>query len=92
MRAVAIEAKYREDGIVLDVAAYDILRRENSAVRCCFGLIGYMLGEDLPDAVYEHPTFQQLHFAAVDMVTWSNVGLTFILCISLLLIVSIVLL
>ncbi|KAJ3551248.1 hypothetical protein NM688_g4813 [Phlebia brevispora] len=72
VRAVEIEAKYREEGTVLDSKSYDILRRENSATRCCLELIGYMTGAHLPDVIFEHPTFQKMHFAATDMVTWSN--------------------
>ena len=72
--AVSTEAKYRTDNVVLNSAAYDVIRRENSAVRCCFGLIGCMLKLDLPDAVFEHPLFHRMHLAAVDMVTWANVS------------------
>lgn len=68
------EADYREDGTVLDVDAYDTLRRENSAVRYCFGLFGYILGVDLPDTIFYHPVMFRMHLAAVDMVTWSNVS------------------
>ena len=69
-----VEADLREQNIVLDVTSYDHLRRENSAVRYCLGLIGYLLNCDLPDEIFEHPVFMRMHLAAVDMVTWSNVG------------------
>ncbi|KAI0661547.1 terpenoid synthase [Cubamyces menziesii] len=72
IEAVAKEAELRERGEVLDLASYQILRRENSAVRFCFGLAGYALGIDLPDEVVEHPTFMAMHLATVDMVCWSN--------------------
>ena len=72
-----MEAQLREQSIVLDVQAYDKLRRENSAVRFCFGLFGYMLNLDLPDDVFEHPVFMRMHLAATDMVTWANVGSIF---------------
>jgi hypothetical protein len=49
------------------------LRRENSAVRCCFTFIEYNLGIELPDAVFDNPIFQSVYFAAVDMVCWTNV-------------------
>ena len=68
------EAELRENNVVLDLASYDPLRRENSAVRYCFGLFGYVLGLDLPHEIFEHPVFMEMHLAAVDMVTWSNVS------------------
>ena len=51
-----------------------MLRRENSAVRFCFGMFGFTLGLDLPDEIFEHPIMMRLHLAAVDMVCWSNVS------------------
>ena len=75
VNSVAKEAELREGNIVLDLAAYDPLRRENSAVRSAFGLFGYVLGLELPDEIFHHPVFSEMHFAAVDMVTWSNVGI-----------------
>ncbi|OBZ72724.1 Linoleate 10R-lipoxygenase COP4 [Grifola frondosa] len=72
VEAFAKEAELRESGQVLDLESYQILRRENSAVRFCFGLFGYVLGIDLPDEVVEHPAFVTMHLATVDMVCWSN--------------------
>lgn len=72
--AVGKEAELRENDLVLDVDSFQILRRENSAVRFCFGLFGYVLGLDLPDEIYEHPVMMSMHLAAVDMVCWSNVS------------------
>ncbi|EIW57365.1 terpenoid synthase [Trametes versicolor FP-101664 SS1] len=72
IEAVAVEADLRERGEVLDLEAYQTLRRENSAVRFCFGLAGYALGIDLPDEVVEHPAFMAMHLSTVDMVCWSN--------------------
>ncbi|CAL1716774.1 unnamed protein product [Somion occarium] len=66
------EAEYRELGVVLDMASYEVLRRENSAVRFFFGLFGYVLGLDLPDEVFHHPVMMEMHLAAVDTVCWSN--------------------
>ncbi|KAI0091347.1 terpenoid synthase [Irpex rosettiformis] len=68
----SVEAELREKDVVLDLVAYDKLRRENSAVRYCFELFGCMLNLDLPDEIFEHPVFMRMHLAAVDMVTWSN--------------------
>lgn len=75
MNALAVEAQLRERGEVLDLDSYTVLRRENSAVRFCFGLFGFVLGHDLPDDIFEHPVFMRMHLAAVDMVCWSNVSL-----------------
>lgn len=78
------EAELREKNIVLDLKSYDPLRRENSAVRYCFGLFGYVLGLDLPDEIFEHPAFVEMHLAAVDMVTWSNVRIICVLRLQML--------
>ncbi|TFY78722.1 hypothetical protein EWM64_g5292 [Hericium alpestre] len=69
---VVEEAGLRERGDVLDLESYLVLRRENSAVRLCFGLIPYVLGIDLPEEVYEDPGLQRIYFAGVDMVCWAN--------------------
>ena len=74
--AFSLEAELREKDVVLNRITYDSLRRENSAVRTCFGLISYVLGQELPDDVYEHPVFVDMHLAAVDMVSWSNVSVS----------------
>lgn len=70
---MAREAEYRERGEVLDMESFKHLRRENSAIRLCFGLFEYSLGIDLPDEVFENPTFERLYWAAADMVCWANV-------------------
>ncbi|KAI9000522.1 terpenoid synthase [Trametes punicea] len=70
--AVAQEAEYRERGQVLDVASFQRLRRENSAIRLCFGLFEYALGIDLPDRIFQDEHFMTLYWAAADMVCWSN--------------------
>ncbi|KAJ3553938.1 hypothetical protein NM688_g3357 [Phlebia brevispora] len=72
VEAVAQEAELRERGEVLDMAAFETLRRENSAIRLCFGLFEFALGIDLPDEVFENPAFMNLYWAAADMVCWSN--------------------
>ncbi|EIN03697.1 terpenoid synthase [Punctularia strigosozonata HHB-11173 SS5] len=72
IEAVSREAEYREHGLVLDVEAFTNLRRENSAIRLCFGLFEAVLGIDLPDYVFEDATFMSLYWAAADMVCWSN--------------------
>ncbi|KAG1821857.1 isoprenoid synthase domain-containing protein [Suillus subaureus] len=71
-KAVAQEAELREAGGVLDLINFVPLRRENSAVRCCFAFIEYNLDIELPDAVFDDPIFQSVYFAAVDMVCWTN--------------------
>ncbi|KAH9940985.1 isoprenoid synthase domain-containing protein [Amylocystis lapponica] len=72
IEAVAEEAELRERGEVLDMASFETLRRENSAIRLCFGLFEFTLGVDLPDKVFEDPTFMTLYWAAADMVCWAN--------------------
>ncbi|KAJ3553945.1 hypothetical protein NM688_g3358 [Phlebia brevispora] len=72
VKAFGKEAEYREDDIVLDIDSYNKLRRENSAVRYCFGLFGYLLGIDIPDEIFYHPVLMRMHLTAVDMVCWSN--------------------
>ncbi|KAF8348882.1 isoprenoid synthase domain-containing protein [Amanita rubescens] len=70
--AVGIEAELREKDFVLDVQSYVRLRRNNSAVLNCFGLIEYAHGTDLPDEVLEDSIFRQLLDAACDLVCWTN--------------------
>jgi len=72
IECVAREAEYRERGEVLDMESFKHLRRENSAIRLCFGLFEYSLGIDLPDEVFENPVFERLYWAAADMVCWAN--------------------
>lgn len=74
INAVAREAELREHGEVLDLAAYMPLRRENSAIRLCFGLFESALGIDLPDEVFQDEQFMMLYWSAADMVCWSNVS------------------
>jgi hypothetical protein len=73
INCVVIEAELRERGEILDLPSFTALRRENSAIRLCFGLFEYVLGVDLPDEVFEDPVFMRLYWAAADMVCWSNV-------------------
>ena len=72
IECVGTEAELRERGEVLDVDAYTALRRENSAIRLCFGLFEYALGFDLPDEVFENEAFMELYFAGCDLVCWAN--------------------
>jgi Terpene synthase family 2, C-terminal metal binding len=74
IESVVREAGLRDHGDVLELEEYIRLRRENSAVRVCFGMISYILGVDLPDEVFEDPTFQKIYYSAVDMVCWANVS------------------
>ncbi|KAA1466697.1 terpenoid synthase [Dentipellis sp. KUC8613] len=72
IHCVAEEAGLRVRGEVFDLHKYTLIRRENSAVRVCFGMIEYVLGIDLPDEVFADPVFQKIYFAGVDMVCWAN--------------------
>ena len=71
--AVAREAELREKGEVLDMEAFRDLRRENSAIRLCFGLFEFALGVDLPDQIFKDEAFMELYWAAADLVCWANV-------------------
>ena len=73
LQATTREAGLREKDEVLDLVSYDILRRDNCAVRFCFEAFGYLIGADLPDEIFHHPLFRDMHVAATDMLTWSNV-------------------
>ena len=70
----AREAELREEHSVLGPDEYRDLRRENSAVRVCLGLIEYELGIDLPNGVFENETFKRMYWAVIDMVCWANVS------------------
>lgn len=59
IECVSKEAELRERGEVLPLGPYTDLRRENSAIRLCFGLFEYALGIDLPDEVFEDDAFQR---------------------------------
>ncbi len=74
VEAVAQEAELRERGEVLDMDSFQTLRRENSAIRLCFGLFEFALGIDLPDEVFQDAAFMKLYWAAADMVCWANVS------------------
>ena len=74
VNAVAREAELREQGEVLDIGAFQTLRRENSAIRLCFGLFEFALGIDLPDVVFQDEQFMTLYWSAADAVCWSNVS------------------
>lgn len=54
--------------------SFKSLRRENSAIRLCFGLFEFTLGIDLPDSVFEDETFMKMYWASADMVCWANVS------------------
>lgn len=71
--AVAREARLRQQGEVLGLQEYTLLRRENSGVRPCFAFFEYVHAIDLPDEVFEDPVFMRLYYAAVDMICWANV-------------------
>lgn len=72
--AVTMEAERRGLGIILDLHRFIVHRRENSAMRVCLTMAEYILGIELPDAVFEDAAFQSVYWAVVDMVCWSNVS------------------
>lgn len=59
IECVTKEAELRERREVLPLDAYTDLRRENSAIRLCFGLFEYALGIDLPDDVFSNEVFKR---------------------------------
>ncbi|KAJ3828465.1 isoprenoid synthase domain-containing protein [Lentinula raphanica] len=73
IECVSREAELREQDEILDLASYIIVRRGNSAVRLCFGLIEQALGIDLPQEVVDDSTFMEAYWAALDMVWLPNV-------------------
>jgi hypothetical protein len=68
------EAELRAQGEVLSLDDYIRIRRDNAAVRTCFDLMEWAHGFSLPDEVFEDEAFQQVYWAGIDMVCWSNVG------------------
>ncbi|THV02877.1 terpenoid synthase [Dendrothele bispora CBS 962.96] len=72
IECVSREAELRERGEVLSVESFTPLRRENSAIRLCFGLFEYVLGIDLPEEVFDCPVFMEAYWAAADLVCWAN--------------------
>lgn len=80
IEAVSREAELRERDEIPEFETFKHLRRENSAVRLCYGLIEQALGIDLPDEVFENPVFKRMYLSAVDMVAWSNVSFANLRC------------
>ncbi|KAF9060477.1 isoprenoid synthase domain-containing protein [Rhodocollybia butyracea] len=72
IECVSREAELREAGEILGLEDFIDLRRENSAIRLCFGLFEYVLGIDLPQEVFDDSTFMEAYWAAADMVCWAN--------------------
>lgn len=70
------QAELRERGEILDLDAFIPFRRQHSGVPLCLGVIEFVIGTDIPDAVLEHPIMASLHLAAVDMVWLANVSYT----------------
>lgn len=74
IKATAEEATLREYDVLLTIPTFTALRRENSAVRQCLEVVGFILDIDLPDVVYEHPVFKEMLLSAIDLVTFPNVS------------------
>ena len=74
LQCTAVEAALRERDVVLDLASYDLQRRENSAVPCILSMFDYLLDADLPDEIFYHPAYVEMRLAVTDMVAWSNVS------------------
>jgi hypothetical protein len=72
--AVVREAESRERGEILTLEEYRKLRRDNSGVIIAFDFIEVSLGLNIPDEVREDASFQQIFYAALDMINFSNVN------------------
>lgn len=72
--AVSQESDLRARGATFDMDLYILLRREISAVRICDGLFEFVIGADLPSAVFDDPAFKALYWANVDMIGYANVS------------------
>ncbi|KAI5835131.1 terpenoid synthase [Schizophyllum commune Tattone D] len=72
VNACAVEAQLRDEGKILSIQEFLPVRRDNSGVRPGFDLIEYCLGIDLPEFVFENPTFQEFYWASLDMICWQN--------------------
>lgn len=68
------QAELRERCEILDLNTFTPLRRDNSAVPLCIGVIAFVIGIDIPDEMFEHPIMTKLYLAAADMVWLSNVS------------------
>lgn len=73
LNSLAVEAHYKEQGVILDVGEFMTLRREVSAARICYGLFEYVHGVDLPDEVFDDQTFMNMYWAGIDMIGFANV-------------------
>lgn len=71
--SVVYEADLRARGITLNESNYRDLRRINGAVIIFFDLVEVVLGIELPNAVHEDPTLQQVYMAALDTIVFCNV-------------------
>ena len=70
--ATAHEADLRIRNDILSPEDYRDLRRETSAVRVCFDMFEYAIGQDLPNDLFDDEAFRIVYWAGVDMVAWSN--------------------
>lgn len=70
MAGMITEVGLRERDEVLRTAAYQDLRRENSAVHPCVALMEFSLGIDLPGRVHANEHFSTLYWNVIDMVYW----------------------
>lgn len=68
--AVAQEAEDRDEGRIRNLKDYLDLRRGTIGVRPSFDF--FLLSEDLPDSVIEHPHIERLVLGAIDMTILAN--------------------
>ena len=74
MDSILPETDNRIKDKVMTLEDYVIHRRENGGVRPCFDLLEYVLNIDMPDEVFEDQVFMRIYWAAIDAISWANVG------------------
>lgn len=67
------EKELEEQHAFDNLEEYESHRRSNVFMTGCFCLAEYALKIDLPDSIFEDERFMKMHWAAVDMIGYSNV-------------------
>ena len=74
LNGVSREAKLQDENCTLNINECVILRRSYSGTQTVFGLFEFIHRIDLPDFVFDDPTFAAMYWAAVDMINFANVS------------------
>ena len=67
------EAEVREDRKTLTISEYGAMRRKSAGLEISYVLGEYACQVDIPDFVFEDRTFQDMYWAAADLVSLANV-------------------